>query len=343
MQNDLISVIIPVYNAENTLERCVNSVIDQTYSNLEIILVNDGSKDKSLSICKELKLKDKRIKLINSENKGVSSARNIGIDNSLGKYIMFVDSDDYVDNQWCETLYSKVKENTFCISNIYCVDDLTSKMYAENNIESNLLSFDISEFYEVYKLKLLNQPYNKIYEKKILTTFNIKFDKSLSLGEDLLFNLDYLLKCHTIQIINKRTYYYIKGRQDSLCNKFYSNLYSIQKRIYLKMLDTISSIDNCNLKYKKECYTEFLFILIVSIKNVFLNNNDSLKNKLKKCKEIVKSNEFDNCLKNANKEQFGNLYWNILSSKNFILILSYYKLCEFKSNLKINRRNNNEN
>lgn len=338
MEKDLISIIVPVYNAENTLERCVDSIIEQTYSNIEIILINDGSKDKSLSICNKLKLNNKNIKVIDSINKGVSSARNIGIKHAAGKYIMFVDSDDYVDSRWCEGLYSIVEKNKFCICNIYCVDYATNNIYIENNINEKIKKLHINEFYEVYKLRLLNQPYNKIYEKEIINKYNIRFDENLSLGEDLLFNLDYLQKCNEIEIVNDRTYFYIKGQNDSLCNKFYPNFYEIQTKIYLNMLDIINSINVPDKQVLKDCYTDFLYSLVLSMNNILLSKEYSLIKKIKKIKGILKSNVFELCLKNADQYKFNNIYWNILKSKNFIGILTYYRLCELKTKLNTNRR-----
>ena len=100
-----ISIIVPIYNVEKYLERCINSLINQTYKNIEIILVNDGSTDNSLIICEKYKNIDSRIILVNKENGGLSDARNVGIDNSSGNYITFIDSDDYIDDDYVYTLY----------------------------------------------------------------------------------------------------------------------------------------------------------------------------------------------------------------------------------------------
>ena len=105
-----ISVIIPVYNVEKFIEQSIKSVLNQTYKNLEIILVDDGSTDSSGSICDEYSKKDKRIKVIHQDNKGLSGARNSGLDIATGKYIMFLDSDDYFENNSCEILYSEIEK-----------------------------------------------------------------------------------------------------------------------------------------------------------------------------------------------------------------------------------------
>ena len=97
MNNDLVTIVVPVYNVEKYIERCLNSRIGQTYNNLEILVVNDGTEDKSMEICKRIQLKDSRIKIINQKNAGLSAARNTGIRNASGKYICFIDSDDFVN------------------------------------------------------------------------------------------------------------------------------------------------------------------------------------------------------------------------------------------------------
>ncbi len=120
-----ISIIIPIYNSEKYIEQCINSILNQTFKNFELILINDGSTDNSRVICERYENKDKRIKLFNIGNRGVSSARNLGIENSRGKYIMFCDSDDYVKNTWCEELYKLIKDNNN--SYIVCGVEINNK------------------------------------------------------------------------------------------------------------------------------------------------------------------------------------------------------------------------
>lgn len=108
-----ISIIVPVYNVEKYIRRCIDSLITQTFKSIEIILIDDGSKDTSGAICDEYALKDERVKVIHKENGGVSSARNVGLDNATGTYIMFCDPDDYVDPTWCEKLYNSIIKRGF--------------------------------------------------------------------------------------------------------------------------------------------------------------------------------------------------------------------------------------
>lgn len=116
-KDELISVVVPIYNVEKYIEKCIDSIINQTYTNLEIILVDDGSPDKCGKICDEYAKRDKRIKVIHKENGGVSSARNIGLDNLNGEYVTFIDADDYISNNYCEELLNALKtENADCVA-----------------------------------------------------------------------------------------------------------------------------------------------------------------------------------------------------------------------------------
>lgn len=108
--NELISIVIPVYNVENFLERCITSVLNQTFENIEIILVNDGSTDNSLRICQQYEKIDSRIFIINQENQGLSAARNSGINQARGKYICFIDSDDWIHEKYLEILYNDIEK-----------------------------------------------------------------------------------------------------------------------------------------------------------------------------------------------------------------------------------------
>ncbi|MGN1298843.1 MAG: glycosyltransferase [Candidatus Scatovivens sp.] len=149
-----ISIVVPIYNNEKVLESCLNSIVSQTYKNLEIILVNDGSTDNSKCICEDFKSKDNRIILINKENGGLSSARNAGIDIATGKYISFIDSDDYIINDFYEYLISILEKNNF--------PDIVQASFSRINVEKIKYTNEILE----------NE--NRILEEKVQTLSNIE-------------------------------------------------------------------------------------------------------------------------------------------------------------------------
>ena len=209
----MISVIVPIYNCEKKLNRCIESILNQSYKELEIILVNDGSTDDSLKICNQYKEKDSRIKVVNKENAGVFAARNTGIECAQGKYIQFVDSDDYIEKDMC-TMLVKAMENTeadMVLSGFYhryLNEDIVKVPKGKENSALNKKEFAES-FLELYQQGFLNMPWNKLYKKELIRK---KFKENLSLGEDLLFNLKYMEMAEKIAVVEEPLYYYIQER-----------------------------------------------------------------------------------------------------------------------------------
>ncbi|MBQ4529140.1 MAG: glycosyltransferase family 2 protein [Lachnospiraceae bacterium] len=209
----MISVIVPVYNCEEKLNRCVESILNQSYNKLEVILVNDGSTDGSLEICNQYGKTDSRIKVVDKENAGVSAARNTGIEHAQGEYIQFVDSDDYIEKDMCKILVKAMEESAadmvlsgFC--HRYLNEDIIKVPEQEINGTLNRTEFATS-FLGFYQKGFLNMPWNKLYKRELVKE---KFPENLSLGEDLLFNLKYLEKVEKIAIVKEPLYYYIQER-----------------------------------------------------------------------------------------------------------------------------------
>lgn len=216
MYAPLISIIVPVYNVEVYLEACVNSLLAQTYKNIEIILINDGSVDNSGGLCDHLAQKDNRICVIHQKNQGVSATRNNGIDCANGEYLLFVDSDDTVDAQYVQTLYQEITENdadlVICGYRRY-YPKYTKDVCAEKNSCISNLSQNEQLITQLYTGTLLNSPCNKIYKKKLITKY---FDSSLAMGEDLVFNLQYLKNVKKIKVISKVLYHYIMRKNSAV-------------------------------------------------------------------------------------------------------------------------------
>lgn len=197
----MISIIIPCYNAEKTIERCLESVINQTYKNIEIIVINDGSVDRTDSIIKRYTT-DKRIKYYNRSNHGIGKTRNFGIEKANGKYITFLDSDDYLPNDAIDNLYKLAQKNK--------LDLVVSDYYVDNkNIKSEKIkSFSITNVKNNPDLILdVNlAPWNKLYKKELIE--NIKFEENLKY-EDAPFVIESIIKAKRIGKLDKETYYYV--------------------------------------------------------------------------------------------------------------------------------------
>lgn len=209
MANDdeLISVIVPIYKVENYLEKCIISILNQTYSNLEIILVDDGSPDQCGEICDEFEKKDSRIKVIHKVNGGLSDARNVGIANSTGNYITFIDSDDYVDDCYIELLYNTLKSNDADISivshrvlyNKKCINKATNLAFCGNSeliLEKILYNdgIDIVAWAKLYKAELFKRvkfPKGRIYEDTATIYKLIDSSNKIAVNSSAVYNYVY--------------------------------------------------------------------------------------------------------------------------------------------------------
>lgn len=215
MEQKKVSIIIPIYNAENYLNQCLNSLKKQTYKNIEVIMINDGSKDNSEKICKSF-LNDERFKLFNKKNTGVSDSRNVGIKKATGKYILFVDSDD-----WCDDNLIKSCVNAFENYDMICFEYFRCFIDKNVKVEINIdLNSDINK-------EILNSNnvggylWNKCFISSIIKNNNILFDKTINYCEDLLFVKQYLKYVKKVKYINEPLYYY-RIRKNSVTNNFYN-------------------------------------------------------------------------------------------------------------------------
>lgn len=233
--NDLVSIIIPIYNAAVALPRCLNSLLQQTYRNLEIILVNDGSTDQSEIICNQFSERDNRIKVIKQKNAGPSTARNKGIDAATGKYLQFVDADDFLESDMTETMVSNIKEAELVICGYHAHS--TENHLKQNKVIPPLTGMYrqkdfLKHFSELYQAIIIPSIWNKLYDREIVMTNQICFKEDIRMGEDLLFNLDYLKRCHTICLIPDLLYHYVMGENTSLSRAYNKNYIQTQERLY---------------------------------------------------------------------------------------------------------------
>lgn len=217
MSNNKISVIVPIYNNEFFLNMCIRSIINQNYTNLEIILVNDGSTDRSLDICKKYAAEDKRIIIVDKENGGVSSARNKGLDIATGDYIGFVDSDDYISCEMYEKLYSAMVSSDADIAECgYFTAKPDYQITNENPLKEEVIlgNYECSYNY-LTKNNTTNFNVNKLYRRSILE--NTRY-LELKYSEDYAFNVMAFYNCQK-KVTIKGCYYYYVQNPNSTCNK----------------------------------------------------------------------------------------------------------------------------
>lgn len=212
------SVIIPIYRAEKTLNRCVDSLICQNRSDVEIILINDGSPDSCADICRSYRSKYENIIYIEQRNEGVSSARNAGLTIASGEYILFVDSDDYVTQDYfssLDSLTSKSSKGLIQFSFYHSCDGKLEKVVLKNNVSDSPDKFRESICNAICQ-KTINSLWSKIYINDIIRSNEIFFDKRISIGEDTLFNMHYLMHVDSYHVSNQCLYITSTDNRNSL-------------------------------------------------------------------------------------------------------------------------------
>lgn len=225
--NDLISIIIPCYNCENTIQQCIKSVFYQTYDNYEIICIDDGSTDNTIKKIEEFNYDNLRI-LSNSVNKGVSYSRNVGIKQARGVYICFIDSDDTICNNYLECLYNSLKRNNadISVSAIITNNEFESVINREKYISESLLNNNIAGYV-----------WNKMYKRDLI--YNCLFDEDISMNEDLLFNVKVANKTKIIACINKELYQHNKKNDQSLSQRRLNDRKITSIEAYNRIIDIV--------------------------------------------------------------------------------------------------------
>lgn len=241
------SVIIPVYNSEKTIKRCIESITSQKRTDVEIIIINDGSTDMSEGFCKNLQNEYNNIVYIHKENGGVSSARNSGLSVASGKYVMFVDSDDYVDGKCFEILDSYTKSNADYYQFVFSIEAngtvKEDKSWPECcvNTESEKEAFII----ESVVTRSINSCWAKLYKREIIEKKGLRFCEELSVGEDLTFVFAFLLSANKFERIDSRIYFVDVSNEESLSRKYRENLSEQLICVYENMLN---ALEKSNIK-----------------------------------------------------------------------------------------------
>lgn len=200
-----ITVIVPLYNKVSTVEKCLKSIVNQKYTNFEVIIINDGSTDGSERVIKKF-LNDNRFHIVNEKNSGVSHARNVGIKMAQKEHIVFIDADDYVDSNYFMELLNGIEQNNQQMT-IISGFKMGSKSYTPP--QQNLMKKDLINSYANLSM-FLNLPIGKLYSTDIIHKYNIFFDESIKYGEDLEFNLRYVSRGMMFQTINYSAYHVVE-------------------------------------------------------------------------------------------------------------------------------------
>lgn len=283
---ELVSIIVPMYNVEKYIEKCITSLLEQTYKNCEIIIVNDGSEDKSSEIVEKIATQNGNIKIINQKNSGVSVARNTGIENANGDYIIFVDADDYLAKDFVEYMVKLIKMNNSEFA--YSISNFKKENEKETQNEF------IKEISNEESVGLLLSPdvtvgcWNKIYKRDMLIKNNIFFRTDLFYGEGLFFIINVSKYAKNITIGNRKVYYYRRNNENSA-----TTLFKIEKYYNgEKSLNLIGEKINLNNDYIKSMYLLHIstFYLGAIIKIIENKKKKEYKKEYKSWKKSLSNN-----------------------------------------------------
>lgn len=247
----MFSIIIPVYNSEKYLEQCLNSIINQSYQEFEVIIVNDGSTDSSVDICKNFCEKSKKIKLINQKNKGVSAARNIALLTAKEKYIMFVDADDFLDELALERVYNRLNEvDLLCFS----YRKIYKNRVVEVKLENDLFSKERIQDEIFLDEKIGGFVWNKVFKREIIIESKICFRTDIHYCEDYIFLSEYLKFCKKISYFSLNIYNY-RMRKSSVSFDFYNKKNVSILKSFEKLAEVYRDVPKY---YYKFCYDYIL-------------------------------------------------------------------------------------
>ena len=325
MLKPIFSIVIPVYNAQNTISRSIESVLLQEMQDFELILVNDGSSDNSLQICKKYENDNRKIKVIDKKNGGVSSARNEGINNSNGEYIVFLDSDDTISPKLLTLFYKVIEEKhadlVFCNFAIVTNAQSIPNMVDVKGVNSKR---DISsQFEELYNSNLLNCCWGKCYKRKLI---DYQFDSRLQLGEDFLFVLNYLKNANTVYYINQELYNYYVFSENTLSFaggiKRLKNLYAVYDES-INVLREIFTVD-C---YQYVVEKKFCINVLDSVERIAKSENVKKAEKMKAFDQAIDNLEHleyvEKALKNIDRKF--QIEYKFLAQKKYNI---YIMLCK---------------
>lgn len=318
----MISIIVPVYNVAPYLPQCLDSLVNQTYRDLEIICVNDGSTDDSLRILREYEARDKRVKVINQTNQGLSGARNTGIEKAEGEWMMFVDSDDWMDIQCCEILIQNINEATdLCFFNY--IRESNRKSSPQYIFDKERRSYTPQNFHQLYvrliaptgkelahpeKLDSLSTAWGKIYKSSIIKEHQILFVSTKEIGtEDLLFNVYYFTWIKEAIYLPNPFYHYRKNNITSLTKLYKPRLAEQWELLFSKIEEWIRPMNDRDLEEAIQ-YRRALSLIGQGLNITFSTKNYSEQRM--ELSLLLRSEQYQRAIQSLSFSQFP-IYWKV--------------------------------
>ena len=323
-----ISIIVPVYNVEKYIKRCIDSILAQTFSDFELILVDDGSKDASGKICDGYAEKDARIRVLHQKNGGVSAARNAALELVRGRYVMFADSDDFVHAQWCERMHAAIVHNPDAWINCNMASvTLQGEVCPRMKVESCERWIPTS-VYALYRGSIAGSPCNKIYDAEIIRSDHLRFNETYKIGEDTDFNMRYYKHCKNPLLIAEPLYSYYQN-EESASHTYRYDSFDLYRHTYFDRLPYIEE------EYMDEYLDDWLWRFLNMLEQVFdPRNTMSWWRKMRYCNQMMHTPEFGHCVSHAPGKSDGPLLMRVLKTKSYYVYWAFQKLYKMKKAIK---------
>ncbi|RHW42799.1 glycosyltransferase family 2 protein [Neobacillus notoginsengisoli] len=327
--NVLVSIILPIYNSEKYLVHTIESVLNQSHKEIEVILVDDGSIDNSLQICKQYESSDNRVKVYKKENGGVSAARNFGLNMAGGKYIRFVDSDDLLPEESTSKLVEAAEQQNAQV----VIGGFEERKYLKKSkvilerFNGGEEVFSSEEFATKYLMlkrnKVINAPWNKLYCRTFLEEKNILFDAGMTLGEDLLFNLSCFRESEKIITILDIVYIYMVRPGQGLSQKYYENKFELVSKLLESEME-FTKIFGVNIK--EYVITNKINECIYHIESIIGNQNIPFSKKKKLIKQETELWGLGKNFENVKISRYNTILLRFLVSNNLYGVIFLNKV-----------------
>lgn len=345
-EKPLVSIIVPVYNVEKYLSECIDSILSQTYENIEIILIDDGSTDKSAEICDKYALEDKRVRVIRKINGGVSAARNDGLQQANGQLIMFVDSDDWIDSETCGTAVSAMEESgadvvvwAYISENngnqspkiIFGSDTIFEGTDVKEKLHRRLFGLMDKELAHPELADSLCPVWGKLYKKDLILNNNISFVDLSEIGtyEDGLFNIEVFAKVEKAVYLNKCLYHYRKENTSSVTSGYRKDLFEKWQHLFDLMQEYIAE-NNLPSDYKAALNNRIALSLLGLGLNI-VGSNYGMGKKITLLRDILSNDRYISAYRKLDFSFF-TIHWRVFygCAKYHCATGVYFFLCIIK-------------
>lgn len=319
-----VSIIVPVYKAEQFLQRCVESILNQSYTNFELLLVDDGSPDKSPEICDYYARTDSRVRVFHQRNQGVSAARNKGIDEADGKFIMFCDSDDYVHPEWIRVMVNQAQKHPTAVIVCNVLKGKEGKAFVSPAVDEK---FSVFQYLDLFKNGISPYCVNKIYNRSVLKDHNIRFDSNIGFSEDVMFNCVYMKFCDVVLYTETELYYYFDNSESAM-NLARFNLFELHLLPFKERLPFIAEQE------LQEYCDIWLFQFLNLLENVWKKEfRVSILKRMMYNQKMVETEAFQYCLEHASGKNENPVMLKFLKMRNYYLYWMFEQISKFKNKI----------